>query len=448
MRFLHTSDWHLGVSLNFVDCQPEQELFLQWLVTTLRERAVEVLVIAGDIFHYSNPSNAAQKLYYEFLRDCTEIATLRAIVVVAGNHDSASGLEAPRQLLQLFNMHVVGALSSDPHSWAEQCLVPVTGVSGAVELVIAAVPYVQEARLGVSLREGGESQLREQYTRAFAQLYSRLADAAQQRWPGAQLIATGHLTVYHNAAKEAKKGDYHSPIHRTRRPRAGEGDAEYSDVIGTIEAMGPDIFDPRFRYIALGHIHRPMPVTGARHIRYCGTPIATSVDDREPARQVLLVDIDGEDPAAEVGIETIKVPVWREVFKLEGSRAELSEALRNLHTDGSLAPALFLTVILGPDEVSGVSHLEHFQAILQKSHSPGRAPVVAELTQRRDVLADGGAPAPSLGPVEELTMPEVFEALYRHKNPDKSSPSAGLLAKFSEIHQQFLDSDASSRGES
>ncbi|TDP72213.1 metallophosphoesterase family protein [Bradymonas sediminis] len=458
MRFLHTSDWHLGVSLNQIDCQPEQERFLKWLVDTLTEREIDVLVIAGDIFHYSNPSNAARKLYFEFLRDCTAIETLRSVVVVGGNHDSASGLEAPRELLQLFDMHVVGALAYDETQWADQCLVPITGASGEVELVVAAVPYVQEKHLGVRMGDGGQTELRAQYTAAFQKLYSDLAGEAEARWPGAQLIATGHMTVYENAKKDAQKGDFHSAIHRTQVRDAAQlaqevADAqapEYLRTVGTIEAMGPKIFDPRFRYIALGHIHRPFPV-GARHIRYSGTPIATSVDERAPSRQVILVEFDAEDPANPLDIQPISVPCWREVFKLEGNRSELSEALRGLKAEADAPAAVFLTVLLEQSDIVGVSHLDHFQKILKENHPSGRVPIIAEITQRfatrAELQADGGEPMPTLAPIEELTMSDVFAALYQQKNGTDQPPPPRLLEKFSEVHQLFLDSDESTQGE-
>lgn len=458
MRFLHTSDWHLGVSLKHIGCQPEQERFLKWLANALRERAIEVLVIAGDIFHHSNPSNAARTMYFEFLRDCTEIETLRSIVVVAGNHDSATGLEAPRELLQLFNMHVVGALDYDETRWAEQCLVPITGDSGAVELVVAAVPYVQEKYLGVRSQGDAQLTLRERYTRAFSQLYSGLADAAQTQWPGADLIATGHMTVYKDAKKEAQAGDFHSQIHSTRQPESVEADKEASAAaapeylrnVGTIEAIGPEVFDPRFRYVALGHIHRPFPVGGNRNIRYAGTPVATGVNERS-ARQVILVDMDGDNPFKELEIQAIKVPKWREIFQLEGYKDDLDERLRALETSAPLPAVLFLTVLLGAEDLPGLNDLEHFQTILKEDRPADQVPVIVDFRQRfasrADTLADGGEPAPALKPVEELKMSEVFAALYRQKYPDAPSPPKSLVEKFDEIYAQFVDSDASTKGE-
>jgi exonuclease SbcD len=463
VRLLHTSDWHLGASIKQVDCGEEQWLFLNWLVETLEARAIEVLVVAGDIFHYSSPSNAARQAYFRFLHRCTGLKSLRKVVVVAGNHDSASGLEAPRELLDLLNVHVVGALPRDEARWGE-CLAPIEGDDGEVELVVAAVPYVQEARLGVSLGEGGESELREQYRSAFRTLYERLADEAETRWPGANLVATGHLTVYGDP-KEARRGDFHSGIHRTLRPElrrgggldveadidsaidsdvANDGGEAFEEIrnIGSIDAMDPGIFDPRYRYVALGHIHRPMPVGGARHIRYSGSPVATSVDETTPARRVLQVDIETDVANGDVRIESVPVPRWREIFEIRAGEAEIDEILRTLQTDAPLAPAVFIKVLLGPEDVAGTDRLGRFQTILKENHPAERVPVIVELREQREQLvADGGEERARLAPIEELTNLEVFEALYRRKYPASAGPSKGLVARFREIEQLLMDVD-------
>ncbi|QDG53427.1 exonuclease subunit SbcD [Persicimonas caeni] len=441
MRLLHTSDWHLGASIKQVDCHAEQDRFLSWLVDTLEERDIDVLVVAGDIFHYSNPSNAARKLFYNFLSRCARVDNLRKIIIVAGNHDSPSGLEAPRELLGHLDVHVVGALPRDEEEWPT-CLVPVEGHDGEVELVVAAVPYVQEARLGVSLGDGGESELREEYQEAFARLYRRLADEAAERWPQAALAATGHLTIY-GKDDEPEKGDFHTGIHRTAKPAASMGEmgepisdeADHLRTIGTIEAMGPQIFDERFQYVALGHIHRPMPVGGTRHIRYCGTPVATSLDEDTPPRQVIQVDVQAGASPADLPIEVVQVPKWREIFEIDGSEAEINDMLAQMKSAAELPPVVFLRVQLGPDDVAGVDRLSRFKEIIDEHHEVGQRPVIVELRERYDVMVDGGEPIEKMPPIEELSYLDVFEAMYRRRHPDRGAPPERLVAKFRQIEQ-------------
>ncbi|MFW5968755.1 MAG: exonuclease subunit SbcD [Persicimonas sp.] len=441
MRLLHTSDWHLGTTIKQVDCQDEHERFLNWLIDTLEERQIDVLVVAGDIFEYGSPSNAAQKLYYGFLARCARLDSLRKIVVVAGNHDSPSGLEAPRELLGHLDVHVVGGLPRDEEEWGD-CLVPIENDAGDVEVVVAAVPYVQEARLGVSLGDGDESTLREQYQAAFGRLYETLAERAREAWPEASLVATGHLTVY-GESNEPQEGDFHTQIHRTARPEPESIDEEYQQLrrIGTIEAMGPQIFDERFDYVALGHIHRPMPVDGMRHIRYCGTPVATTLDECSPKRQVVEVDV--ASTADQVGIEVLEVPRWREIFELVGTEDEICEFLANMQTDAELPPAVFVRVELGVDDVAGADRLSAFKEVIEENHPEGARPIIVELREQitERLAADGGASSQKLPPIEELSHLDVFTAMYRRQNPERNGPPERLVEKFRTIEQRLHDTD-------
>lgn len=113
MRLLHTSDWHLGKKL--AD-RPRKEVFVQflnWLLKVLKEEKIDLLLIAGDVFDGTMPSHEAQELYYEFLARAVKTGC-RNIVVIAGNHDSASFLEAPEHLLKFLNIYVVGEAEGDP----------------------------------------------------------------------------------------------------------------------------------------------------------------------------------------------------------------------------------------------------------------------------------------------------------------------------------------------
>lgn len=445
MRLLHTSDWHLGAAIKQVDCEAEQSRFLDWLLDTLEARGVDVLVVAGDIFHYSTPSNAARKLFYNFLSRCAGVDSLRKVIVVAGNHDSPTGLEAPRELLGHLDVHVVGALPRDEERW-EDCLVPVENDAGEVELVVAAVPYVQEARLGVSLGDGGESELSRQYQEAFGRLYTTLADLAASRWPDAAMAATGHLTVY-GKNDEPEPGDFHTGIHRTGKPteRVDESGPTIDTQmrIGTIDSMGPQIFDDRFDYVALGHIHRPMPVGGTRHIRYCGTPVATSLDETAPKRLVLQVDLDEHGVAsADLPVDSLEVPTWRDIFELRGSEDELTDMLADLQSDAELPPAVFLRVVLGPDDAPGLDRLSRFKKTIEENHDEGARPIIVELREETQFIGatelDGGAKLP---PIEELAHVDVFKAMYRRKFGTQGDPPERLLRKFSDIAQQLTDTD-------
>ncbi|HIW78577.1 MAG TPA: exonuclease subunit SbcD, partial [Candidatus Bilophila faecipullorum] len=90
LRVLHTSDWHIGRTLYGRKRYESFAAFLLWLGETIREERVDVLVVAGDVFDTSAPSNRSQELYYRFL--CRIREHCRHVVIVAGNHDSPSFL--------------------------------------------------------------------------------------------------------------------------------------------------------------------------------------------------------------------------------------------------------------------------------------------------------------------------------------------------------------------
>ena len=108
MRILHTSDWHIGRTLYGRERYGEFDAFLDWLAVRAEEENIDVLLVAGDVFDNSTPGNHAQELYYRFLCRMA-VSSNRHVVVTAGNHDSPSFLNAPRELLKCLNVHVVGA---------------------------------------------------------------------------------------------------------------------------------------------------------------------------------------------------------------------------------------------------------------------------------------------------------------------------------------------------
>ena len=152
LRILHTSDWHIGRTLYGRRRYETFSAFLDWLADTVRDRHVDVLIVAGDVFDTSAPSNRAQELYYRFL--CRVMPFCRHIVVVAGNHDSPSFLTAPKELLRALNVHVVGSISDDPgHE-----ILRLDGPDGEPELIVCAVPYLRDRDIRVV--EPGEKALK------------------------------------------------------------------------------------------------------------------------------------------------------------------------------------------------------------------------------------------------------------------------------------------------
>ena len=238
-RILHTSDWHLGKMLNEQTREPEQRLFLEWLLDRVVELEVDVVLVTGDVFDTGNPPQSAEALYYDF------VATLHrrsraSLVVIAGNHDSVNQLEAPRQVLKALRTHVQGAVDASPE---DRLLVLPSREDPKV--AIALVPFLRERDLRHGTAGESESLVRAEMGDGIARIYRETAEAVAAAGLDCPVIATGHLTV----------------------AGASTSDSERKVHIGGLSAVGSTIFPDAFSYVALGHLHRPQSPDAAGRVR-------------------------------------------------------------------------------------------------------------------------------------------------------------------------------------
>src|SRR5664280_2388513 len=141
LRLFHTADWHLGHCLHGVSRQLEHQQFLNWLLQEMQNRQADALIVAGDIFDSANPSAAAQAQLYEFLVKARAQQPALNIVLIGGNHDSASRLDAPSSILNALGVTVVGGLVRDDGAinW-ERLIVSLTNTAGDIKAWCGAIP--------------------------------------------------------------------------------------------------------------------------------------------------------------------------------------------------------------------------------------------------------------------------------------------------------------------
>lgn len=372
--------------------EPEQAQFLGWLREQLQQTRAEVLVVAGDIFHHVQPSAEAQQLYFDFLASLKQCPDLRKTVVVAGNHDSATRIDAPRELLRAISVVAVGDPSvADPRS----LLVPIAGASDAI--VVAAAPYIHPWRLGLrGAEKSAEAALQELHA-GFAAFYTRLADAAEEYSDHAP-ICTGHLTCV-----GAQEGDYQTQIH----------------WMGASGAFPATTFDARFQYVALGHIHRSFAVDGGR-VWYSGSPVALNITELSP-RSVNLVEVG----SASAEVTQLRVPDFRRVYCLIGDVEEVRAAIKQMEPSERLAP--YVHVRLTTDEHKGVASgmLADFAAKIFPEHTPRIVSVEAAKKPQKSAIS--GAVPRSLA----STSPEDLFVLLCEKRLG-AAPDPLLLQAFRE----------------
>mgnify|MGYP005666353835 CR=1 FL=1 len=322
MKVLHTSDWHLGQKFLYNDREEEHQKALDWLSDTIRDRGVDTLVVAGDIFDIGNPPNYARKMYYRFLTGLLG-SCCRHIVITGGNHDSPAMLSAPRELLAALNIQIVAAVGETP----EEELVLLKDHEGKIEAVIAAVPFLRDRDLRYSVAaESGydrEARLREGIINHYQELAALVKPYKKLDIP---LLAMGHL--YATGAEASAKQD--------------------NIYVGNIENIDAGQFPAIFDYIALGHIHRAQTVGGQNHIRYSGSLIPLSFSETKDEKGVLLLAFNGKKLEQ---IETIPVPVFRRLKTIQGNLKEVKQRLKAFADKERPGLASWLEVIVDTDEV-------------------------------------------------------------------------------------------------
>ena len=413
MRILHTSDWHLGHTLHGVTRDFEHEAFLAWLLDLLEERETDALVVAGDVFDSANPPASAQRLLYRFLADARRRCPDLDVVVVAGNHDSASRLEAPRPLLDGLGIHVAGALARRDSGDLDmtRLLVPLRGRSGEVEAWCLAIPFLRPADLWAVDAAAGDPLI--EGVRA---VYSEAAERAAERLVAGQaLVATGHLYMVGGEVSEL---------------------SERKILGGNQHALPADLFGPGVAYAALGHLHLAQRVAGRETVRYSGAPLPLSLDEGSYPHQVVEVEFDGERA---IRVEPLRVPRVVDILTVPGpEHAPLEavlEALAALDLDADLAPQRwpYLEVRVRLERPEPGLRVMVEQALAGR---PARLLKISPMhTGTRRALADV-LPA---RPLQEITPDEVFRRRYAQRY--EGAPSAALLDAYHALVEQVQAGD-------
>ena len=202
MHILHTSDWHLGQNFMGKSRVEEHRVFLFWLLKTIREKQIEVLLVSGDIFDTGTPPNYALELYYNFLKELSNIKTLISTIITAGNHDSVSTLKAPKQLLEVLNVHVITSGDED-----ENIIIPIYK-NEDLKSIVCAVPFLRDSVIRESL-SGKTISEKEKLANSgiktyYETCYSKALELKKDK--NIPIIAMGHLTTVGSVKRSAKLG--------------------------------------------------------------------------------------------------------------------------------------------------------------------------------------------------------------------------------------------------
>lgn len=294
MRILHTSDWHLGKSLDQVSRYDEQVEFIDYLCKLVDEREIDLVLIAGDIFDTYNPSAVAEELFYDAI-DRLNNGGKRAVIVISGNHDNPERLCAASPLASKRGIFLLGYPNSDAGEYKVSDSVSITASEpGWLELslpgcdhpaVIITMPYPSESRLEELLSvEADEAELQKAYSDKIGSIFSTLA--GKFRDDTVNLIVA-HLFLLGGTSS----------------------DSERTLQVGGAMTVNPDVIPEKTHYTALGHLHRPQEIRSAPcPTYYAGSPLAYSFSESDYSKAVMIID-------AVPGEKAVVTPVYLDCGK-------------------------------------------------------------------------------------------------------------------------------------
>lgn len=298
MKFIHTSDWHLGRLFHNASLLEEQQLLLDQVFDHLQTQAVDALVIAGDIYDRSVPPARAVELLDHFLHRVINDLKL-TVILISGNHDSAERLGFGARQLQAAGLHMLTDLKA-VHQ-------PVTLTVDGVSVDFYGVPYADPAQVRTLFAD----RLEEGQIVSFNDAHRFLVEQIQQaQTPGRPRVLLSHCFL----------------------DGAAESDSERPLSVG-----GADRVDWQpladFDYVALGHLHSPQ-YKGREFIRYSGSLMKYSFSEAHQKKSLTLVEIDHQGL---VGFQLLPLQPSKDLRILEGDLSSLvKQGAEDPHKDDFL----------------------------------------------------------------------------------------------------------------
>ncbi|KOG40457.1 exonuclease SbcCD subunit D [Streptomyces decoyicus] len=280
MRFLHTSDWHLGRSFHRVSLLSAQRAFLDHLVETVRAREIDAVLVAGDIYDRAVPPLAAVELFDDALHRLAGLGV--PTVMISGNHDSARRLGVGSGLMEQAGIH----LRTDPAG----CGTPVLLADAHGPVALYGLPYLEPAMVRDTL-----GARRADHAEVLGAAMGRVRADLADRPAGTRSVVLAHAFVTGGAVS----------------------DSERDITVGGVASVPVAVFDG-VDYVALGHLHGCQTLT--ERVRYSGSPLAYSFSEAGHRKSSWIVDLDADGA---VHAERVDCPVPRPLARIRGPLEQL-----------------------------------------------------------------------------------------------------------------------------
>lgn len=356
MKIFHLSDLHLGKRVHSRSMIEDQKYILEVILEEIRKEKPDAVIIAGDVYDRSTPSEEAVELFDDFLY---ELSALKLnVLMISGNHDSAERLAFGGRIFNKSGIHISPEFGGK--------IAPVTLFDNYGEVNFYLLPFVTPAMVRRKY-ENYEIEIIESCTDAIRVVVEDMALDASKR----------NVLVAHQFVTGAERTE----------------DSE-TYFVGTAENVDGSVLEP-FDYVALGHLHRPQNV-GSEKIRYCGTPLKYSFNEVTHTKSITVLEL-GEKLGEKCDVKTRLIPLVpkRDWVIKEGKFAELI---------GEPCEDYVLARLTDEDDVyNAMARLrEPFPNILCMEYKRRGA----DYSQELEALGD-----------ENITSPEeLFEEFYRIQN--------------------------------
>ena len=280
MRLLHTSDWHLGRSLHREDLLSAQASYVDHLIDVVRSEAVDVVLVAGDVYDRALPGVEAVALCNDALGRLA--AAGARVVVISGNHDSARRLGFAANLIDAAGVH----LRTDPADVGRPVLLDDRHGPVAIYPIPYLEPDVVADALGCDERG---------HAAVVSAAMARVRADLDRRPAGTRSVAMAHVFATGGEPSESER----------------------DIVVGGLSTVPTSVF-ASLDYAALGHLHGPQRL--AEHVRYSGSPLPYSFSEHRHRKSSWLVELGATGLQR---VEAVPTPVHRRLARLRGRLADL-----------------------------------------------------------------------------------------------------------------------------
>lgn len=322
MKLLHTSDWHVGKQIRGISRADEHRAVLAEITEIAVREAVDLILVAGDLFETAAPTPESEKIVYRALLDLA--STGAHLAVISGNHDNARRLDAVAPMLEAIgNVHVLTHVAKPDEGGVRRFT-----VASGEDVTLAMLPFVSKRGIVRAADLWGNEAF------ASSQLYSdrvaRMLELLAREFSG----DTVNLLLAHTFVHGASQG-------------GGERQAHFIEDYAITAPMLPKTAN----YIALGHVHRPQKVNAGSPTRYCGSPLQMDFGEKGQRKQVNIVEVaagtpgkvtevelssgiplirlEGSVEAVVAAAEAIDGPSWIQAMIDEPQRAGLADEVRD-----------------------------------------------------------------------------------------------------------------------